>query len=226
MSQRDVKLTELLPLKRSEYIRGKLDPKNLDHMRQALTGKDWPFPAIRVRSLDKPRKVKGVEYRLAIIDGEHRRFLATESKRTTLPAVVEKLTDTEADIAAFDLNDKHGALLDKKKRGRWVKHLVKDRKVKVEVLAKKLHLTTRSIYRMLSDAKGLNKPSTKPKRKAKPSEESKSVTEVSWTVEGFFTTLAGVTKEARKHADAVQTFYRAHKDKLEAHVGPLLEILQ
>lgn len=228
MSQRDVKLAELLPLKRSEYIRGKLDEKNLDRMRGAMTGRDWPFPAIRVRTLDKPRKVKGVEYKLAIFDGEHRRFIAAEFKREHIPAIVEKMSDTEADIAAFDLNITHGALLDKKKRGKWVKHLVKDRKVKVDTLAKKLHLTTRSIYRMLKDVEGLNKPAKKPKKKAGKAAEGKGgeARPVSWTVESFFQGLAAVTKEARQHADAVQSFYRAHKDKLEPHVGPLLEILQ
>lgn len=230
MSQRDVKLSELLPLKRSEYIRGKLDEKNLDRMRGALTGRDWPFPAIRVRVLDKPRKVKGVEYKLGIFDGEHRRFLAVESKRESIPAIVEKMSDTEADIEALGINIAHGALLDKKKRGKWVKHLVKDRKVKVPVLAKKLHLTTRSIYRMLKDAEGMNRTAKKvAKKKAKATGGEGEETEeraVSWTVEAFFVTLAAVTKEARKHADAVQTFYRAHKDKLDTHVGPLLEILQ
>lgn len=229
MSQRDVKLTELLPLKRSEYIRGKLDEKNLDRMRGALTGRDWPFPAIRVRVLDKPRKVKGVEYKLGIYDGEHRRFLAVEAKRESIPAIVEKISDTEADIEALGINIAHGALLDKKKRGKWVKHLVKDRKVKVPVLAKKLHLTPRSIYRMLKDAEGMNRPAKSKKAKKPKATEGEGGGEeraVSWTVEAFFSTLAAVTKEARKHADAVQTFYRAHKDKLETHVGPLLEILQ
>lgn len=228
MSQRDVKLTELLPLKRSEYIRGKLDQKNLDRMRGALTGRDWPFPAIRVRVLAKPRKVKGVEYSLAIFDGEHRRFLATEAKRETIPAIVDKMSETEADIEALGINIAHGALLDKKKRGKWVKHLVKDRKVKVDVLAKKLHLTTRSIYRMLKDVEGINRPAKKSKKKKAAAEggEAAERAAVSWTVEGFFQTLAAVTKEARKHADAIQTFYRDHKDKVEPHVGPLLEILQ
>jgi ParB-like chromosome segregation protein Spo0J len=229
MSQRDVKLAELLPLKRGEYIRRKLDEKNLDRMRGAITGRDWPFPAIRVRSLDKPRKVKGVTYTLAIIDGEHRRFLATESKRLTIPAIVEKMSETEADIVALETNITHGLLLDKKKRRLWVKHLIKDRKVKVPMLAKKLHLTPRSIYRMLKDTEEMNRPAksaAKRTKKGKPENEGAEERSVSWTVEGFFTSLAAVTKEARQHADEVQTFYRAHKDKLEAHVGPLLEILQ
>jgi hypothetical protein len=227
MSQRDVKLAELLPLKRGEYIRGKLDVKNLDRMRGAITGRDWPFPPIRVRVLDKPRKVKGVEYKLAIYDGEHRRFIATEAKRESIPAIVEKLSDTEADIEALGINITHGALLDKKKRGKWVKRLVKDRKVKVPVLAKKLHLTPRSIYRMLKDVEGMNRPAAKKAKKAKASgEASETEKAATWTVEGFFHTLAGVTREAKKHADAIQTFYRANKDKVEPHVGPLLEILQ
>ena len=229
MSQRDVKLSELLPLKRGEYIRGKLDEKNLTRMREALTGRDWPFPAIRVRMLDKPRKVKGVEYKLAIFDGEHRRFLATEAKRESIPAIVEKISDTESEILALETNITHGMLLDKKKRGKWVKRLVKDRKVKVPVLAKKLHLTPRSIYRMLKDVEGMNRPSKKAKKVKKAGSEGGEGGEeraATWTVEGFFQTLAAVTKEARKHADAIQTFYRAHKDKVEPHVGPLLEILQ
>jgi hypothetical protein len=229
MSQRDVKLAELLPLKRGEYIRRKLDEKNLTRMREAITGRDWPFPAIRVRVLDKPRKVKGVEYKLAIFDGEHRRFLAVESKRESIPAIIEKMSETEADIEALSTNITHGLLLDKKKRGQWVKHLIKDRKVKVPMLAKKLHLTPRSIYRMLKDSEGMNRPTTKAAKrpkKGKAEGEGGEERAMSWTVEGFFSTLAAVTKEARKHADAVQTFYRAHKDKLEAHVGPLLEILQ
>ena len=231
MSQRDVKLSELLPLKRGEYIRGKLDEKNLSRMREALTGRDWPFPAIRVRVLDKPRKVKGVEYKLAIFDGEHRRFIATEAKRDTIPATVEKVSDTESEILALETNITHGMLLDKKKRGKWVKRLVKDRKVKVPALAKKLHLTPRSIYRMLKDVEGMNRPAKKAKKAKKVTEpgeggEGSEQRAATWTVEGFFQTLAGVTKEARKHADAIQTFYRAHKDKVEPHVGPLLEILQ
>lgn len=226
MSQRDVKLAELLPLKRGEYIRRKLDEKNLDRMRGAITGRDWPFPAIRVRVLDKPRKVKGVEYKLAIIDGEHRRFLATEAKHVSIPATVEKMSETEADIVALETNITHGLLLDKKKRGLWVKHLIKDRKVKVPMLAKKLHLTPRSIYRMLKDTEGMNRPAKKNAKRSPKKDAGTTPTESSWTVESFFSSLAAVTKEARKHADAVQTFYRAHKDKLEAHVGPLLEILQ
>lgn len=230
MSQRDVKLSELLPLKRGEYIRGSLDQKNLSRMREALTGRDWPFPAIRVRVLDKPRKVKGVEYKLAIFDGEHRRFIATEAKRESIPAIVEKVSDTEADIEALSINITHGALLDKKKRGKWVKRLVKERKVKVPVLAKKLHLTPRSIYRMLKDVEGMNRPTKKAKKVKKAGGEGGEGGEEraasAWTVEGFFQTLAAVTKEAKKHADAIQTFYRAHKDKVEPHVGPLLEILQ
>lgn len=224
MSQRDVKLTELLPLKRSEYIRGKLDEKRLADMRGAMTGRDWPFPPIRVRILEKPRKVKGVEYRLDIPDGQHRRFLAVEAKRQSIPAIVEKMSETEADILALETNITHGLLIDKKKRGKWVKHLVKERKVKVDTLAKKLHMTTRSIYRMLKDVQVIDRPRKKASRKARNGDTTP--TESAWTVESFFQTLAGVTKEARKHADVVQTFYRAHKDKLEAHVGPLLEILQ
>lgn len=229
MSQRDMKPSELLPLKRADYIRGKLDQKNLDRMRGAVTGRDWPFPPIRVRILDKPKKVKGVEYKLAIVDGEHRRALAVEFKRESIPAVVEKMSETDADILAFEVNMTHGMLLDKKKRGEWVKHLVKDRKVKVDMLAKKLHMTARSIYRMVRDTQVIDRPRKKVvKKKASTTKDSWTAEPIipSWTPEGFFMSLAAITKDARKHADAVQTFYRANKDKLEAHVGPLLEILQ
>lgn len=220
-----LKVAALLPLKRSEYLRGKLDVKNLERMREALTGRDWPFPPIQARKLDKPRKVKGVEFHYAIIDGEHRRFLAVESKHAAIPADVVRITEAQADVESLRVNITHGALVDKKKRGAWVKRLVKLRKVKVPALAKMLHMTPRSIYRMLRDIEGMNRP-TKKNAKRSPKKDGTAPTEPSWTVEGFFVSLASVTKDARKHADVIQTFYRAHKDKLETHVGPLLEILQ
>lgn len=223
-----IKLAHILPLKRSEYVRGKLDEKNLERMRAARdAGREWPFPPIQVRKLDKPRKVKGVEYQYQIIDGEHRRFLAIEVKKSELLADVVKLSDAQADVDALRLNLTHGALVDYRKRGKWVKRLVKVRKLKVDAIAKMLHLTKRSVYRMVKDAEGMNRPE-KP-RAAKASKETagtKPPQEVSWTAESFFASLAALTKEARKHADAVQSFYRQHKDKVAPHVDPLLELLQ
>lgn len=222
MSQ-TLKLAALLPLKRSEYVRGKLDEGNLDRMRSSRdAGREWPFPPIVVRKLDKPKKVKGVAYTYAIVDGEHRRFLAVEAKKSEIIADVVKLTPAMADLEALRTNLEHGALLDKKKRGPWVTRLVKVHKMKVPGIAKLLHMTPRSVYRMVAGTdvkKG-------PRKKARASDTGSEKSESSWSVEQFFTTLAAVSKEARKHADAVQTFYTAHKDKLASMVDPLLEVLQ
>lgn len=227
MSQ-SLKLAALLPLKRSEYIRGKLDEQNLDRMRAARdAGREWPFPPIVVRKLDKPKKVKGVDYTHAIVDGEHRRFLAVEAKKSEIVVEVVKLTPAMADLEALRTNLEHGALLDKKKRGPWVTRLVKVHKMKVPGIAKLLHMTPRSVYRMVAGTDVKKGPRKKSEKKGKGGENGgESAASTSWSVEQFFTTLAAVSKEARKHADAVQTFYKAHKDKLATVVDPLLEVLQ
>lgn len=225
MSQ-SLKLAALLPLKRGEYIRGKLDEKNLERLRAVRdAGREWPFPPIQVRKLDKPKKVKGVEYGYAIFDGEHRRFLAGEAKRTEILVDVVKVTPAMADLEALRKNLEHGALIDKKKRGPWVKRLVKVHKMKVPGIAKLLHMTPRSVYRMVAGTDVKVGPRKKASKKDKGGEGNGEGT-VSWSVEQFFTSLAAVSKEARKHADAVQTFYKAHKDKLAPVVDPLLEVLQ
>lgn len=226
MSQ-SLKLAALLPLKRSEYIRGKLDEQNLDRMRAARdAGREWPFPPIVVRKLDKPKKVKGVEYTHAIVDGEHRRFLAVEAKKSEIVVEVVKLTPAMADLEALRTNLEHGALLDKKKRGPWVTRLVKVHKMKVPGIAKLLHMTPRSVYRMVAGTDVKKGPRKKSEKKGRASDAAGGENGVTWSVEQFFTTLAAVSKEARKHADAVQTFYKAHKDKLATVVDPLLEVLQ
>lgn len=227
-----LKLALVLPLKRRDYLRGKLDEKNLERMRAARdAGREWPFPPIQVRKLDKPRKVKGREYQYQIVDGEHRRFLAVEAKKSEVAADVVKLTPAQADVEALRINITHGAQVDYRKRGKWVKEkLVKVHRMKVDQIAKLLHLTKRSVYRMVKDAEGMNRPA-KGARAAKGQRPESAAREAhadaaTWTPESFFAALASLTKEARRHADAIQTFYRQHKDRVSPHVDPLLEILQ
>ena len=52
----NVLVADLLFPKRNEYVRGSVKKDNVDRMRAAITGRDWPFPPILVRRLDKPEK--------------------------------------------------------------------------------------------------------------------------------------------------------------------------
>ena len=101
-----VKVSELYFPNRREYVRGTVNKLNRERLEAALVGKDWPFPPILVRKLDKPLKRKKMEYRLAIVDGVTRASIALRHKIASIPADVRPMTDTEAAVEQLRLNDR------------------------------------------------------------------------------------------------------------------------
>lgn len=237
-----VNVLDLLIPKKNEYVRGKIDRKNVVRIASAITGKDWPLPAITVRKLSKPVKRGKKEYTLAPVDGVHRTIvaLATLSPEWTkkvngwlkdaglepmpkgvkfekIPADVRTFTDLEADVEQLRSNITHGLMLDKKKRGEWVKHLLTTKKMSADTLAKMLHMTKRSVYRMAKGEQIKDGP-RKPKGSAKPKGESdgtKKESEPVWTAEGYLKSLRGMAREYETNKDAILAYTAKNGDGLD-----------
>lgn len=221
-----VLVADLLFPKRTEYVRGSVKKENVERMRAAITGKDWPFPPILIRRLDKPEKRKGKEYRLKIVDGVTRTTVAILEKRKDIPATIEKMTDVESDITQLRTNLTHGLLVDKKHRDAWVRYLLTERKVKPATLAKELHLTERTIFRMKKGTAtkvGPRKPAT---RKATASGNGNGAAQESdWTAADFYSRLHALAKDTKGHADAITEYGKAHKDKLAPWLDAFMDLL-
>lgn len=221
-----LKVEELLFPKRTEYVRGTVKKENVDRLRAALTGKDWPFPPILVRKLDKPEKRKGREYHYKIVDGVTRTTVAMLEKRPTIPAVTEKMTDVESDITQLRTNLTHGMLVDRKHRDAWVRFLVKERKVKPATLARELHLTERSIFRMAKGTQTKTGPRKLAKRRAAAAKEAAEKNgRVEWTAADFFSSLHALYKDSKGHNDAIMEYAKQHKDKLSGWLDPFMDVL-
>lgn len=226
-----VKVADLLFPKRNEYVRGSVKKENVERMQAALTGRDWPFPPILVRKLDKPEKRKGKEYTLKIVDGVTRTTVALLAKRTEIPATVEKMSETESDIQQLATNLSHGLLVDKKHRDAWVRYLVKVKKVKVPTLAKELHLTERTVFRMAAGKATKEGPRKKPVRRAKKTAgeggagETAAKVGAEWTAADFFTRLHALAKDTKGHAEAITEYGKQHKDKLAPWLDGFMDLL-
>lgn len=221
-----LKVEELLFPKRTEYVRGTVKKENVDRLRGMLTGKDWPFPPILVRKLDKPEKRKGREYYYKIVDGVTRTTVAMLEKRPVIPAVVEKMSDTESDITQLKTNLTHGMLVDRKHRDAWVRFLVKERKVKPSSLARELHMTERSIFRMARGTQTKVGPRKKAaKRRAVEAAAEKMARANEWTAADFFSGLHALYKDSKGHGDAITEYAKQHKDKLAPWLDPLMDLL-
>lgn len=228
MATTNVLLADLLFPKRNEYVRGSVKKENVERMRAAITGKDWPFPAILVRKLDKPEKRKGKEYRLKIVDGVTRTTVALLEKRKDIPATIEKMTDVESDITQLSTNLSHGLLVDRKHRDAWARYLVKERKVPVAKLAKELHMTERSVFRMVKGTQTKDTPRKKAtKRSAKSSGAGGGAEreEMEWTAGGFYSQLHALAKSTKGHAEAITEYGKTNKDKLAPWLDSFMDLL-
>lgn len=238
MSQMLNVLDLMLP-KKNEYVRGTINRKNVIRLASAITGKDWPFPAIKVRRLSKPVKRGKKEYRYTVLDGVTRTFVALA---TLNPKVAEKVngwlkaeglepmpkgvkfdkvladvgeyTDTEADVMQLKSNLEHGQLLDKKVRDRWVAYIIKARKMNAEALAKMLHMTKRSVYRMAKGDQTKDTP-RKAKGSGKPkAERAERAPEPVWTAEAYFKALRALSREFEENKSAIAVYVKGNGDGL------------
>lgn len=226
----NILVADLLFPKRTEYVRGSVKKDNVDRMRAAITGRDWPFPPILVRRLPKPEKRKGKEYTLKIVDGVTRTTVALLEKRKEIPATIEKMSDVDSDITQLRTNLTHGLLVDKKHRDAWVRYLITERKVPVAKLAKELHLTERTIFRMkkgTATKEGPRKKATKKTGKGGDNGASAEREEVAWTPAVFFSALHALAKTTKDKANAegVAVYAKANKDKLATWLDPFMDLL-
>lgn len=221
----NVLVADLLFPKRNEYVRGSVKKENVERMRAAITGKDWPFPAILVRKLDKPEKRKGKEYRLKIVDGVTRTTVALLEKRKEIPANVEKMSDVESDITQLSTNLSHGLLVDRKHRDAWARYLVKERKVPVAKLAKELHMTERSVFRMVKGTQTKDTPRKKATKRAASAANTKSEEGMEWTAGSFYSQLHALAKSTKGHAEAITEYGKTNKDKLAPWLDPFMDLL-
>lgn len=238
-----VNVLDLLIPKKNEYVRGKIDKKNVVRIASAITGKDWPLPAITVRKLAKPVKRGKKEYTLAPVDGVHRTIVALSTltpewtkkvngwlkdagldampkgvKFDKIPANVGTFTDVEADVEQLRSNITHGQMLDKKKRDEWVKYLLTKKKMSAETLAKMLHMTKRSVYRM---AKG-EQTSTEPRKPKGSATNGKSngngakhaPEPEKWTAEQYFKNLRAMSRELDANKPAIAAYVKSNGDGL------------
>lgn len=233
---------EIMLPKGEAYVRGKVDKNNLVRLAAYLTGKDWPFPPVELRKLPKPVKRGKKEFKLIALDGVHRTLLAQHSlgavklaalvnakaeigaKHATIPATISEMSDVDAEIEQLHRNLTHGAIVDKKKRDAWVRYLVRVRKVKPVTLAKRLHMTERSIFRMAAGTATKTGPRKKSVRRASSNGSSSNGAPPTWTAEGYFKMLADVARETKNHAADVSAYVKDHKDKL-GWLEPMLDTL-
>lgn len=225
MATTQVLVADLLFPKRAEYVRGSVKRENVERMRAAITGKDWPFPAILVRKLDKPEKRKGKEYTLKIVDGVTRSTVALLEKRKTIPATIEKMSDVESDIAQLRTNLAHGLLVDKKHRDAWVRYLIVEKKVSPKKLAGELHMTERSIFRMKKGTQTKSGPRKKATRRVAGSAVSVRETPREWSAADFYAQLHALAKDTKGHAEAITEYGKSHKDKLATWLDPFMDLL-
>lgn len=219
----NVLVADLLFPKRTEYVRGSVKKDNVDRMRAAITGKDWPFPPILIRRLDTPEKRKGKAYTLKIVDGVTRTTVALLEKRKEIPATIEKMTDVESDITQLSTNLTHGLLVDRKHRDAWVRYLTKERKVPVAKLAKELHMTERSVFRM---AKGTQtKVGPRKARGGGEAASAKMQMQAEWTAADFYSQLHALAKSTKGHAEGITEYGKTHKDKLAAWLDSFMDLL-
>jgi hypothetical protein len=247
-----VKVTELLIPRRNEYVRGSIKRDNLIRIASAFTGKGYPeaLPPILVRKLVKPVKRGKREYKLAVVDGVHRATLALMSqseaglrklnemlrdrkleafkggKIDALPARVEEMSETEAEVEQMRTNLAHGLLLDKKHRDAWARHLVKNRGIDVAKLARLLHLTERSVYRMVKGEQTKVGPRKKAARRAAEGNGAEAEAKAEkFTPESYFKTLRTMAKEAKANAPALTGYLKAHHEEIAKWLDPLVDVL-
>jgi len=221
-----VLVADILFPKRNEYVRGSVKKDNVDRMRAAITGKDWPFPPILLRRLDKPEKRKGKEYTLKLVDGVTRTTVALLEKRKDIPATIQKMSDVESDITQLSTNLSHGLLVDRKHRDAWARYLVKERKVPVGKLAKELHMTERSVFRMVKGTQTKSTPRKKAtKRSAGGNGASAEREEMEWTAGAFYAQLHALAKSTKGHAEAITEYGKANKDKLAPWLDSFMDLL-
>lgn len=222
----NVLVADLLFPKRTEYVRGSVKKDNVDRMRAAITGRDWPFPPILVRRLDKPEKRKGKEYRLKIVDGVTRTTIALLEKRKNIPATIQKMSAVESDITQLSMNLSHGLLVDRKHRDAWARYLVKEHKVPVSKLAKDLHMTERSVFRMVKGTQTKTGPRQSSRGKTSgDAAGEKARLQAEWTAADFYSQLHAIAKSAKGHAEAITEYGKVNKDKLAPWLDAFMDLL-
>jgi hypothetical protein len=211
-----------------------------------LTGKDWPFPPIIVRKLDKPMKRKGKTYTIAIVDGVHRTMLALHSiealklaalggksalpaKYASIPVTVRDLSLLESEVEQLRTNLGHGDNVDKKHRDAWVKYLVKEKKIPAAKLAKELHITERSVFRMAAGTQTKTGPRKKSVKKDRATSngngDNGKETAAAWTPEAHMAMIHTIAKLTKSHADEVTEYVKQNKDKVSPWLEPFLDTL-
>lgn len=212
-----VKLDAILIPNRRDYVRGSVDPRNLDAMRAAADGQKWPFPPILLRALEKPVKRKKTEYSLRLVDGMHRTLLARELKMVSIPAEVEKMSDQAEMVAQLRTNLVHGQRLDPKHRNRWVLHLT-DQKMTYDQIAKLLKYSRRQVIRMANEAKG--KPAAQKRKRQEEKDEiaakGEKPAEVTFTPQVWFEHFFAVAETGSKHQPALIHFLETDEKTAEA----------
>jgi hypothetical protein len=220
-----VLVADILFPKRNEYVRGSVKKDNVDRMRASITGKDWPFPPILLRRLDKPEKRKGKEYTLKLVDGVTRTTVALLEKRKDIPATIQKMSDVDSDITQLSTNLSHGLLVDRKHRDAWARYLVKERKVPVGKLAKELHMTERSVFRMVKGTQTKSTPRKKATKRNASAANTASEEGMEWTAGAFYSQLHALVKSTKGHAEAITEYGKTNKDKLAPWLDSFMDLL-
>jgi hypothetical protein len=120
--------------------------------------------------------------------------------------------------------------VDKKHRDAWVKYLVKEKKIPTAKLAKELHLTERSVFRMAAGTQTKTGPRKKATKRIKPTtgdngkDNGKEKDESAWTVESYMHRLHALANDTKGHADAIGEHIKLHRDKLP-WLEPMLDTL-
>lgn len=195
------------------------------------------------------RGKKAKAYKYAAVDGVHRVTIALATlndkvrgrfnamlrergqeplpprlKLLTIPANVVTMSVAEAEVEQLRTNLSHGLLLDKKHRDEWVRHLIKNRKYDVGRLAKLLHLTERSVYRM---AKGEQTKAGPRKKSEKKAEEAAST---KWEAVSFLKLLHSMASEVSGEKNSgrrsdLMAAIKADHENVAKWLDPLVEAL-
>lgn len=168
----ELKIKQLIEPK--EWIRKHLNKDAVASMTAILKDSEgrWSFPPIEVRTISNPEKGKTHE----IIDGLHRVNAAIEAGLKTIPVREVTLTDTAAAVAQLEANIQHGTPLTPVERNRWAIHLVSI-KVDTKKIAEVMHLSVRSIERIVKGEQSTKEGKRGPnKKKKKETAERKDLT--------------------------------------------------
>jgi hypothetical protein len=94
------------------------------------------------------------------------------------------------------------------------------------MLAKKLHMTERSVFRMVRGDQTKEGPRKKAVKRTASSNGNGSAGErAEWTAGDFFSRLHAIAKDTKGHAEAITEYGKQHKDKLAPWLDPFMDLL-